>query len=106
MIQWPSILKLEGDAELIYLDNVDEFVFELNHLLATNEDYLIDSCGLVYSVRELIDESQTQPKRTITLSEVINLIREHEFSQAQTCLTKITFHSMTEAIASLKPIEP
>ena len=102
MIQWPCVLKLDGDAELIFVATEKELEDELDALIWDDSDYLIDSKGQRYLITQL--SGKTLFERVdgqLSLQVVTELIQEHEFSKAEVCLTKIQFLSVKEAILSL-----
>ena len=103
MIFWPCILKLEGDDELIYLSAERDFISCCEALILTDDDSVIDSTGLSYSI-ELKEGNLTlvETERTLTINETIDLIRANEFQKAELCLTKIYFKSIPDAIESLR----
>lgn len=102
MVSWPCALKLNGDDELIYLDSNREFITECSELILNDEDYVVDSVGHRY----VIEQSATQVEliktdSALLASEVVILIRAHEFVKASVCLTKIHFDTVSDAIKSL-----
>lgn len=103
MITWPCILKLEGDDELIYLGSEHDFISECRALILTDDDRVIDSTGLSYSI-ELSAEKLALVKngRVLVVDEVTHLIRANEFKKAELCLTKIYFSTISDAIGALK----
>ncbi|MEJ6123578.1 DUF4144 domain-containing protein [Vibrio sp. 2-Bac 85] len=106
MICWPCLLKLEGEHELIYLAYESEFIAECEELIVSDYDYVVDSNGLSYLLKfsnksnnscvQLVDAERQLSKQEVTL-----LIREHEFSKANVCLTKIEFLTISCAVHSL-----
>ncbi len=103
MINWPALLKLEGDDELYYFGSEQECVNEIEQLILSNEDHLIDSQGRVFTVKP---DSENQfgfvaTGKTYTLDDITQLIQNHEFNAAQVCITKIVFTSIEQAIAAL-----
>lgn len=51
MVQWPCILKLEGDSELIFLASEQALSSELDGLIFSSSDCLIDGLGQTYQVK-------------------------------------------------------
>ncbi|WP_112480422.1 DUF4144 family protein [Vibrio variabilis] len=104
MIQWPCLLKLEGDDELIFLASETELTKELESLIASDEDIVIDSVGRAFRMEEDSSPSVTfvAQQHALTLEDITELVRAHEFSLAQVCLTKIQFNSISEAIQALR----
>ncbi|GEM81523.1 DUF4144 family protein [Vibrio superstes] len=103
MIQWPCILKLDGDSELLFIDSKLTLEQELEGLIWGDSDCLIDSKGQSYAIKQKGDTYLFEPnKASLSLQSVTQLIQEHEFSKAEMCLTKIQFLSVEEAIQSLE----
>ncbi|WP_047049573.1 DUF4144 family protein [Vibrio mexicanus] len=104
MIQWPCLFKLEGDDELIFLSSELELIKELQALIWSEEDLLIDSCGNQYQVVNVSASVQYQLLSVkLSLQQVTELIQAHEFSKAEICITKIQFPDVTSAIEALRP---
>tara|TARA_Y100001956_G_scaffold36970_1_gene36341 strand:- start:423 stop:743 length:321 start_codon:yes stop_codon:yes gene_type:complete len=102
MITWPCIFKLDGDSELLYLGSNSQLVTELEGLIWDSSDRLIDSYGQCFLVKIEGDGYLLESEGIkLTLSEVTQLVQEHEFAKAEMCLTKIHFSSIAEAITSL-----
>ncbi|PML05537.1 hypothetical protein BCT86_12165 [Vibrio breoganii] len=103
MIQWPCILKLDGDSELLFIDSKLALEQELEGLIWGSSDCLIDSKGQSYAIKQRGDTYLFKPNEApLSLQTVTQLIQEHEFSKAEMCLTKIQFLSVEEAIQSLQ----
>ncbi len=103
MVNWPCILKLDGDDELVYLGSEADLNCECVDLIVSPSDRVIDSEGFVYSIVSndsavsLIGNS-TQ----ISAEDASRLIQRHEFCLAEVCLTKIQFETVAEAFNCLK----
>ncbi|MEZ9330234.1 DUF4144 family protein [Vibrio breoganii] len=103
MIQWPCILKLDGDSELLFIDSMLTLNQELEGLIWGSADCLIDSTGQSYTIKQRGDEYLFESiEAPLSLQSVTQLIQEHEFSKAELCLTKIQFLSVEAAIQSLQ----
>ncbi len=103
MVNWPCILKLDGDDELVYLGSEADLNCECVDLLVSPSDRVIDSEGFVYSIVSdgsavNLIENSTQ----ISAEEASRLIQRHEFCLAEVCLTKIQFETVAEACNCLK----
>ena len=110
MICWPCLLKLEGEHELIYLADESQLIAECEELIVSDDDYVVDSKGLTYLLEfnnKPINNSNknsvqlVDAERQLSKQEVTQLIREHEFSKANVCLTKIEFLTISCAVQSL-----
>lgn len=102
MIAWPCILKLESDDELIHLSSEHCFIEECKELILSDDDYLVDMRGCTYLIDNatktlaLINKNQN-----VTVEDMTQLIRAHEFNKAELCLTKIYFSTIADAIESM-----
>ena len=102
MVHWPCILKLEGDSELIFLASEQALSSELDGLIFSSSDCLIDGLGQTYQVKSCrLGYTLESRDRMLSLERVTELIQEHQFAQAEVCLTKIQFISIAEAINSI-----
>lgn len=104
MIQWPCLIKLEGDDELLFIASEADLANELASLISSDDDVLIDSHGDVFKfqVGSNLNTAFTAQHKALTLEEVTSLIQAHEFALAQVCITKIQFNSIHEAIQALR----
>ncbi len=102
MIKWPCIFKLDGDPELMFIDSEPVLTRELESLIWSDSDRLIDSDGHNYMVVQHNKHYVfKQGDEVVSLAEITHLIQEHEFAKAEVCLTKIQFVSVEQAIQSL-----
>ena len=103
MIQWPCLLKLEGDDELIAVQTEQHYQQECSALIVQQGDYLIDSTGKAYplsSSNAAIATLSASPTQ-LNLEQITELIQKHEFAKAQICITKIQFRSVEEAVKAI-----
>ena len=106
MISWPSLVKLDGDDELIYVASEKKFKAECSDMILGEDDYLIDSEGDSYSLQSSSNQlSLAKRANHYSVESVTKLIRNHEFQKAEVCLMKIHFLTVEEAIQSLA-LEP
>ncbi|MFA0380294.1 DUF4144 domain-containing protein [Vibrio sp. 10N.222.54.A3] len=102
MISWPSLVKLDGDDELIYVASEQDFQVECSDMILGEDDYLIDSEGDSYSLQSSSNQlSLAKLADQYSVESVTKLIRNHEFQKAEVCLMKIHFLTIEEAIQSL-----
>tara|TARA_B100001059_G_scaffold127060_1_gene127018 strand:+ start:2545 stop:2868 length:324 start_codon:yes stop_codon:yes gene_type:complete len=102
MIRWPSLIKLDGDDELIYVASESDFQAECSDMILGEDDCLIDSEGKSYSLKSSLNElSLTKRPEQYSVENVTKLIRNHEFQKAEVCLMKIHFPTIEDAIESL-----
>ncbi len=103
MIHWPCILKLAGDDELIFIKNHDAFIADCGDMILQNEDRLIDSQGLTFSIENTAISLTLRPTGVqIGAIEASTLIQEHEFANAQVCIIKMHFTSVAQAIKAIE----
>ncbi|ELA8176247.1 DUF4144 domain-containing protein [Vibrio alginolyticus] len=100
---WPCLLKLDGDDELIYTHSQSDLDSECEALIFGKDDYVIDSNGNTFELKNNgSNATLLHPKeRTLSVEEVTSLIQSHEFSLAQRCIIKIHFTSVRQAVEAL-----
>ena len=103
MVNFPCVLKLDGDDELIYVNSEHDLLPECTSLIFHDNDRLIDSDGLQYiiQINNNEDLSLLTESKVLTTDEVTKLIQADQFAKAEVCLTKIQFKSVADAIKSL-----
>ncbi len=103
MIHWPCILKLAGDDELIFIKNHDAFIADCSDMILQNEDRLIDSQGITFSIENTTSSLTLRPTDVkIDAVQASTLIQEHEFANAQVCIIKMHFTSVAQAIKAIE----
>jgi hypothetical protein len=105
MINWPVVIKYDGDDELIYIDSNEDWIRDAESYLYNHkgDDYLIDSRGHIYTLGT-INESISLPESTgrqITLDDFIKLVRVHASNSHRCCIEKIYFRNIAEGIRLL-----
>ncbi|MDC0611498.1 DUF4144 domain-containing protein [Vibrio sp.] len=106
MITWPAVLKMEGDSELIFYRNEDEWLKDVttNGFIFCETDVVIDSNGHEYIV---CHDNQAKPldlmdhHRVLSLDELSQLVREHFSAAGDCCVAKIMFNDSEDAILAL-----
>ncbi|MBE8603903.1 DUF4144 domain-containing protein [Vibrio cyclitrophicus] len=102
MISWPSLVKLDGDDELIYVASEQDFQAECSDMILADDDYLIDSEGDSYLLQSRANQlGLAKRANQYSVECVTKLIRNHEFQKAEVCLMKVHFLTIEEAIQSL-----
>lgn len=107
VVEWPAILVLEGDDELGFFANRQEFLryVEEQGDRLTDADRLVDSNGNEFCP-DYRGQSPGATGRRVALEEVIELVRAH-FSQAgQCCVSKYQARSIGEAILDMSQMTP
>ena len=101
-VNWPAIIKIDGDAELIFIR--DQAAWEQNsehhHFQYRNSDALIDSSGNLYSLTNRVN-GYVMPKpanRTLAAGDIVELVRAHAAQGGTCCVEKIAAPSIKEII--------
>ncbi len=92
MIQFPAILKLSGQDELLLSETPGSFIqhYQLQWPYLLPDDLLIDSKGQAYSLQFFSLESPlNKVVKEFSQLELTALVQAHFFASAQTCVTKI-----------------
>ncbi len=99
-IVWPAIIKLNGDDELIYIANADQFSQDktLKHTQFHSKDRMIDSLGSVYSVIKNSKLSLTRTSDRLSLEQIEVLLQRHLSNHGTCCVAKFHANSIEDAI--------
>lgn len=94
MINWPAVIKSDGDDELTYVGSEEEWLRDAeSHLYNHNgDDRLMDSSGDIFSLDHVHNDS-FKPESTgnqIALQDFIKLVRIHASSSHRCCIEKTT----------------
>jgi len=94
MINWPAVIKYDGDDELIYVGSGEEWIRDAeSHLYNHNcDDRLIDSSGDIFSLDHVRDDL-INPESTgnqIVLEDFVKLARIHASNSHRCCIEKKT----------------
>jgi len=103
LTQWPAIIKLHADDELIFVLDAVQFASDVAPQLThfQPQDMLIDSNGAVYhiSIRPAIELAPAGVM--LSLDEVEDLLRLHLSNNGTCCVSKFYSPSIHEAIRSV-----
>jgi len=101
-IIWPAILKYDGEAELAFI--ADQAAWnndaDLHNASYVPDDMLIDSQGFIHSLASR-QENLVTPEataRSLSLPEVIELIKAHLSELGSCCVSKFSAPSIQHAI--------
>lgn len=102
MVEWPAVIKYEGDDELTYVDSDTEWVrdsamYLYNH---NGNNSLIDSNGTIFSLK-LNDNGGTGINHTgdvISHEDFTRLVRIHASTVNRCCIEKIGFRDIADGI--------
>ncbi|WP_417869390.1 DUF4144 family protein [Vibrio furnissii] len=102
MVNWPALLKLDGDDELLYLASEIQFHHECDDMILGAADHVIDCQGQRYRIHRATNTLTLVADHTwYSAAEVSQLIQAHEFAAAQVCVTKIYFPTVEQAVKAM-----
>jgi hypothetical protein len=103
MINWPAVIKYEGDDELTHVSSEKAWLRDAATLLYNHsgDDQLIDSSGQIFNLDSLNDNKilTVDTGQRITVAALIRLVRIHASSSHRCCIEKISFHTIAEGIS-------
>ncbi|MEJ2141886.1 MAG: DUF4144 family protein [Gammaproteobacteria bacterium] len=98
---WPVIIKHQGDAELTYIHDQDEWevIFKSGDIDFDDTDLLIDSSGTTFSISEggFVTNNATQ-----SLESILGLVKAHAAQAGSCCVAKLYAPSIKDAFAIVK----
>jgi len=99
-IEWPAIIKLDSDDELIHVANAEQLIDDsaLQQIHFREQDKLIDSSGRVYRISKGNLLTLTITNEWMTLEEIEALLQLHLSNQGTCCVAKFHADSIHEAI--------
>ncbi len=102
-VQWPAIIKMHADDELIFVPDAVQFAgdvaLQLTHVQA--KDRLIDSSGAVYHISNRPALELAPTGVMLSLDEVEALLRSHLSNNGSCCVSKFHANSIREALMSV-----
>ena len=108
-VSWPAIIKIDGDAELIFIR--DQWAWVLNsghlHFRYRSCDSLIDSSGSLYSLTtQVYGYAIPEPaSRSLTLEDSATLVRAHAAQASTCCIEKIAASSIKDIIHLVESLD-
>lgn len=108
MINWPAVIKFEGEDEMTYVSSQSEWDTDpdLHYFSYQPEDMLVDSSGKLFGLAER-RVNFVHPKsldKSLTLLELTKLVRKHASSKGECCVLKISFNSISDAISAIEEL--
>ena len=103
MIDWPAIIHVDGDDELVLVGSAQEWSShdEWSAVEYSADDFLFDSGGQVYRLDRL-SNGFVQPAatgRVVPVSEFIAMVKRHAALCSTCCIEKIAFRNIEEGMA-------
>jgi len=103
LIQWPAIIRLHADDELIFVPDAVQLASDvapqLTHMQA--KDMLIDSSGAVYHISNRPALELTPTGTILSLDEVEDLLRLHLSNNGTCCVSKCFAPTIHDALLSV-----
>jgi len=107
-IDWPAVIKFEGDDELLYVGSGQEWASDANlHACRySQDDCLVDSSGHKFRLVAAADGvvMPADSGEMISLQSFIRLLRAHAAAAGQCCIEKIMTRSVAEGIALVRSL--
>lgn len=102
-IQWPIIIQLYGDDELIYIAAAQQMQSDktLHQMQFQPQDKVIDSHGSIYDISKTPSLTLTSTGRRLILPQIEDLLRLHLSSHGNCCVAKFHASSVADAINSV-----
>jgi len=103
LIQWPAIIKLHADDELIFVLDAAELANDaaLHQMQLQAQDKLIDSTGATYRISNRPALALAPTDLTLSLDAVENLLQLHLSNNGTCCVAKFHANSIREALLSV-----
>ncbi|MFW1676213.1 DUF4144 family protein [Pontibacter sp. JAM-7] len=104
-VNWPALLKLQGEAELVFLPSESAFLQEASGLLLSDDDRLIDISGQSFAIVTSPDGHPVLQlmayKYNCSLADITGLVQAHAAEAGNCCVAKIQFTSFRQALLSV-----
>ncbi len=102
-VDWPAIIKLDGDGELIYVADAGQLIEDsaLQQTYFREQDKLIDSSGSTYRINVGSTLNLTPTNECMTLEEIEVLLQLHLSNHGTCCVAKFHANSIREALMSV-----
>ena len=103
MIDWPAVIVFDGDTELTYIANQEQWLHdtELHAMTYRDTDVLIDSQGQLFSLQSG-NNGAIEPKalkQRIELQRFVRLVQVHAAACGECCIQKISFNNISEGLS-------
>ena len=109
MIRWAVVVRMAGDAELIYVADQCDWDEDKGGCqpACAEGDVLLDASGRVYRLTRTVD-GRVVPEATgatRTLIEVLGLVKAHAAQSGCCCVAKLHAASIRQAIEMVKSLD-
>ena len=103
-IRWPAVIRHGDDPELSYIPDRSAWQEFLNDDLSM-DDSLIDSAGHHYSIDSSGDDPRLEAVGSVTLSELLGLVKAHAAHRGSCCVAKLYAPTIAEAMKIVASLE-
>ena len=108
IINWPAIIKLSDEAELLYVSSQAEWGSDagLHSFNYDESDSLIDTTGQTFTLTKRLNNI-VQPELTMDtkqLKEILGLVKGHASQMGSCCVSKLYAPSISEAFKIVKSL--
>jgi len=107
-VNWPAVLKIENDAELLLLADQNAWDSEASNLpmLGHASDQIIDSQGKIFNLKRFNSNhiSIADSGTSMNLIDFLGLVKAHAAAQGTCCVAKLyapSYQDAFEMLASL-----
>ena len=104
-IHWPAIIRHGEDPELSYIADQSAWLEFTSHENAGEDDAVIDSTGHQYSIVGHGSEIRLETSATITLNELLGLVKAHAAAKGSCCVAKLYAPTIDEAMKIVASLE-
>ncbi len=106
-VQWPAIIKLHADDELMYVADAERFFSDhaLQQIQLMEQDRLIDSSGAVYHINKASTLTLIPAGISLSLDQIDVLLRRHLSNRGACCVSKLHSNSISDAIADVMSLQ-
>jgi hypothetical protein len=102
-VNFPAVIKLHADDELILIANELEFKNNQNlrNTYLQPQDILIDNSGHIFNIHNTEQLALSKTDDVMQLNEVIKLVQLHLSNNGTCCISKFSAHSIQDALKLL-----
>lgn len=102
-IQFPAIIKLYADDELLLINNLSTLQHEphLQAMYFQAQDILVDATGRIFNIHHTDRLSLLKTGQLMPLDDVIKLVQAHLSQHGTVCISKFSAATIQEAFNCL-----
>ena len=104
-INWPAIIRHGEDPELSFIADQSAWLQYISHEDPVTDDSVIDSSGHRYSIIRHGGEFRLQAAGSVTLTELLGLVKAHAAASGSCCVAKLYAPTIDEAMKIVASLE-